>query len=411
MNPLANLVDNKYATVLGLFLVAGLVFILFGPIERSGAAFLWALAYFALSFFVGFLFGFPRSNESAATGEQSLLVNNNLWEVSEWVTKTIVGVSLTQLQQFPENLQKLSWWMATGLASGSQTFELHRQYSAAIVIYFSALGLLGGYLVTRNYLSGLFARADRDLRLALASVPPPAPGGDSAPAPAAAVTAAQKQAIDSVASRKLEDLPQDAEMVAAWSRAALDAKEFAKAEEGYRKAVTLDPTSARARYSLAMAIARADSHGRRREVLENLREAIRLAKGASQEDLELKDYIYNSYTYHALYLDPPEGYEMARTMAEAYMADPDKKSTGAVEFNLACSYGLEAIERRKRNESIGDLADKAFAALSRSLSIDPRWLPRAQALTEKENADNDFSPFVEDVRFRELLHLVPLVGE
>ncbi len=65
---------------------------------------LWALAYCAAGFLVGFLFGIPRvlQGEDVLPGQQPEYrqrVNTNLEQISDWLTKIIVGLGLVELRQ------------------------------------------------------------------------------------------------------------------------------------------------------------------------------------------------------------------------------------------------------------------------------------------------------------------------
>jgi len=65
---------------------------------------------------LGFLFGIPKVNRQYAPGDdyaksRKYFPNTNLEEVSDWLTKIIIGVGLTQLIRIPEYLRNL----ATGI--------------------------------------------------------------------------------------------------------------------------------------------------------------------------------------------------------------------------------------------------------------------------------------------------------
>jgi hypothetical protein len=129
-------------------------------------------------FLLGFLFGIPRSLQSqsgdAGVGEhestdaangsakssagQSVQyrVNTNLEQISDWLTKILVGVGLTQLANVPPFLRKAGDYFGAGLAVGS----VGPIFAITIILYFSMAGFLGGYLWTRIFLGRLFVGAD-----------------------------------------------------------------------------------------------------------------------------------------------------------------------------------------------------------------------------------------------------------
>jgi hypothetical protein len=81
-------------------------------------------------------------------------VNTNLEEISDWLTKIIVGVSLVELTKALAQLQKAADLIAQGL--GGRTQE---SFAYALMVYFSISGFLGSYLLTRLYLQKAFRQA------------------------------------------------------------------------------------------------------------------------------------------------------------------------------------------------------------------------------------------------------------
>src|SRR6266498_647278 len=55
--------------------------------------------------FLGFLFGIPRTGTVI---ESDVHGNTNLEQISDWLTKILVGVGLTQISEIPTFLEKLS---------------------------------------------------------------------------------------------------------------------------------------------------------------------------------------------------------------------------------------------------------------------------------------------------------------
>jgi hypothetical protein len=121
---------------------------------------------------LGFLFGIPRTlqQESGAadangtkgeapSGARTIdyRVNTNLEQISDWLTKILVGVSLTQVGNIRQGLGALSAFAARGLGSGP-----HAQvFAFALLSYSTVLGFLFGYLWTRLFLAGALRQADR----------------------------------------------------------------------------------------------------------------------------------------------------------------------------------------------------------------------------------------------------------
>jgi len=162
-------------TVLFLTLTVslGLSFVLIQSVGPRAPAFLWSLAALACGGLVGFLFGIPRvlqdkgevgsSNPNGETASHAgpcptyrIQVNTNLEQISDWLTKIIVGIGLIELRNVPEYLNRLSLFIGSGFGNTPQSQVL----SIALILYFSIVGFLGGYLMTRIYLAQAFSRAD-----------------------------------------------------------------------------------------------------------------------------------------------------------------------------------------------------------------------------------------------------------
>ncbi|HKB32302.1 MAG TPA: hypothetical protein VKF16_00390 [Candidatus Dormibacteraeota bacterium] len=123
---------------------------------------------------VGFLFGVPRRLQEAGPANgpvsQGWVGNTNLEQISDWLTKILVGVGLTQILQIPGQLQRLTAFLAPAFGNqpSSQIFAL------GLLGYFSIAGFLIGYLTTRLLLGRAFIMAD-ELDAADAPAPAPAP--------------------------------------------------------------------------------------------------------------------------------------------------------------------------------------------------------------------------------------------
>ncbi|MFJ9445255.1 hypothetical protein ACIRRH_25805 [Kitasatospora sp. NPDC101235] len=114
---------------------------------------------------LGFLFGVPRVR-GGGTGEPqgSYAPNTNLEQVSDWLTKVLLGVGLTQLGSLGERLHDLGTALAPVLGGG----EAAVPFAAALVLYFLIFGFLAGWLVTRLALPQALTETDQALDLFLA---------------------------------------------------------------------------------------------------------------------------------------------------------------------------------------------------------------------------------------------------
>lgn len=123
--------------------------------------------------FLGFLFGIPRSLQQAGTSESGsgkdaaetpqggsgragYGANTSLEQISDWLTKILVGVGLTQLSSLPSALEDFAKFAVPGLGG----YETSSVFAVALLIYFLTCGFLMSYLWTRLYLGKAFTEAD-----------------------------------------------------------------------------------------------------------------------------------------------------------------------------------------------------------------------------------------------------------
>jgi len=99
------------------------------------------------------------ANQAAGGDQQQPLagVNTNLEEISDWLTKIIVGVSLVELQKIQVRLQEMAEFIAQSIGGAGQA-----SFAYGLMVYFSTAGFLGSYLLTRLYLQRAFVNAARD---------------------------------------------------------------------------------------------------------------------------------------------------------------------------------------------------------------------------------------------------------
>ncbi|WP_193317024.1 response regulator [Janthinobacterium sp. FT14W] len=182
--------------ILLFILLAGLLAVLAGallpPYYHAVPALLWSLGFCVSGMLLGFLFGIPRTlpsgtvnmappdertsakgrstDEPPAAGTDAaasntlflgtptpMEINSNLVEVSDWLTKIIVGVGLIELKSLPGSARAMAAFIAPSLATDTPTAMA---VVGGIMLFFSVHGFLIGYLLTRIYLSIMIKRAD-----------------------------------------------------------------------------------------------------------------------------------------------------------------------------------------------------------------------------------------------------------
>ncbi len=144
--------------LVGFGLVGFAIFALSGCIkcqwQALGAACVLAGAAFTTGALLGLLFGIPRpQGENALPNSKILGTNTNLIQISDWLTKALVGVSLTQFYKIPDMLTAAGRHFDKDIGSGA--------VATAVLVHFGMSGFLSGYLLTRVVLQQAFHRADQ----------------------------------------------------------------------------------------------------------------------------------------------------------------------------------------------------------------------------------------------------------
>ena len=142
-----------------------------------GPVLLWCVACLAVGATGGFLFGIPRSGsqsyrdnvdtDDAKTGEKADPArsntradggrpNTNLEEVSDWLTKIIVGLTLVHLKTIEERVMSISRNAAATLDVKPTDTDV--SIATALIVGFAVIGFLCGYLYTRLFLQGAMMR-------------------------------------------------------------------------------------------------------------------------------------------------------------------------------------------------------------------------------------------------------------
>ncbi len=117
---------------------------------------LTALAALLVGFFAGFLIGVPKvvSSGEARLSNGGFSPSTNLAEISDWLTKLLLGAGLVSLSHLGGPIGGLIDNVAGGLhgATGDPAIiQAAKVTAGAIMIAFTVLGLLVGYIVTSTW--------------------------------------------------------------------------------------------------------------------------------------------------------------------------------------------------------------------------------------------------------------------
>ena len=139
------------------------------PMHFLGASLTVNAGAFALAGIAGFLFGIPLVNQAEAShggagqtdrAGTAYRVNTALEQISDWLTKIIVGLGLVELRQIGPYFLKVSTLLTTAYLPLAVSSSL----VGASVAYFGTVGFVSGYLWSRIYLPVEFSRAEQSAK-------------------------------------------------------------------------------------------------------------------------------------------------------------------------------------------------------------------------------------------------------
>lgn len=373
----------------------------------GGAAFLCgALA--------GFLFGIPRTLQGAAQSVAEkgadeekarrdlelsrYAVNTNLEQISDWLTKIIVGIGLVELRQVPDLVSRLGSYLQESAGPIPGLVErafIPQTVLVSTVLYFLVNGFFCGYLLTRVYLAGAFSRADRLMNeratwfhratKILGRAQNDRPIGQFVDLEEAGELDRETTAFIGRLVRWVEanglrprDLdPADAELV---GDAYYRQDRYADALAFYDGALAKAPRNGT--LALKAALAEGESGDREKAIarLEDL-------SGTPSAPIVVNKLL----GYFLLWF--PERLRESISRSEAYLRLAPKDS-GAI-FNVACANAQLYGSSRDQGHRL-----EALKRLKASIGMDAHWKGRA-----KDLLGDDFSSLAEDVEFRSLIGL------
>jgi hypothetical protein len=170
------------------FIVSGLVVVSFYSFSNAlnwAAAMIWSFACLALGGIAGFLFGIPRSRSrgqrqagpAAGANPQGALANHPqpapetstegsanggdespIEQISDWLTKIIVGLGLANLKDLPVQLDRWANYVAPALSAPGAALSPASSFALGLILYFLILGFLSCYVLTQMFLLSFINR-------------------------------------------------------------------------------------------------------------------------------------------------------------------------------------------------------------------------------------------------------------
>jgi hypothetical protein len=135
---------------------------------------LWCLSCITVGLLGGFLFAIPRvpasrrltdksnsddtskSNDKSSREGGGLGINTNLEEISDWLTKILVGIGLVEAKTLKGYLKSVGHYIGQSLGSNGDVIAV------GLVVFSLCIGFLSGFLATRLFISPSLRRADAD---------------------------------------------------------------------------------------------------------------------------------------------------------------------------------------------------------------------------------------------------------
>jgi hypothetical protein len=363
-----------------------------------GLSFMFACACTVCGWLLGLLFGIPRTlsrpqaaplpgpaagaggaGNSGPAASSPNRVNTNLEDVSDWLTKTLVGVGLTQLYFVPHYI----WQSADKLNKAGFMWDGPGQLLAvALFLYFAPGGFWLGYIGTRTILTKLFDSLEGPtaevVNTALSEPlkidvqgkidPSTTPKTHSADA---ALLALPLSALNT--SREL----------AAWGAAKARNNDLESATVALQQATQSDPSDPQAKQALAT-VYTAQSR-----------------KTEAQKVLQGQDQDNEVGLFVALYQDPPAGFTRAIQIGSRLEKRPDAETNLNLHVWLACAYGQQHAFATANNDS--GLAEEARKNVVREIEIavgidaqKAKPLLRAFWQAQSGATDNDLASIPQD---------------
>jgi hypothetical protein len=135
-----------------------------------GRLLFFSAAAFVIGLVTGFFFGIPKtlqrnsdqsssSPDSAGLLSDQQITNTNLEQISDWLTKIVVGLGLVNFKNIPGYLDKLRVNFEVAFPGVDKSIA---QCAVAVVIYASISGFISMYIYTRVNISALFLKNSID---------------------------------------------------------------------------------------------------------------------------------------------------------------------------------------------------------------------------------------------------------
>ena len=363
-----------------------------------GVLLLIGTAAFSIGGFLGFIFGVPRTG----TTDAAVQSNTNLEQVSDWLTKIVVGVSLVnayrinaQLTLFRENLDNVfpginGAGIAGCLVAGSA----------------AASGFLLTYLRAKTDLveafSDTFSALAGAAKAKLAQV-----AAEVLSRPGMQVAQADRDAATSLLkASNPTDTDADSQRLVGYAQAVL--KNFSSASAAFEASAKADPSGGPSVPLRAQALTLANKITEANALLPNSVPVGALTRDAIEDAL--------ASMFAGLYATP-DGYKRTIYIGERLKGDSEAQRSGRLWLYLAAGYGQKqkaiqgdpGLSAEAKPQALVDNRSMALDAVRQALAADrisnlpilrQLWTP---GLPGKDAQEDDLETFWDDPDFKALL--------
>lgn len=153
--------------------VLGLANDVFGRLQALMGGLMLAGASGLVGAFMGFLFGIPRSKQlqgqvvaEDGNSQREYLENTNLEQISDWLTKIIVGITLVQFNELKTFVTGVGTLFSPVFLSGTQSATAGA-IGVAVILYFTIAGFLFAFLWTRIHMENVLRQQSAQGNLAI----------------------------------------------------------------------------------------------------------------------------------------------------------------------------------------------------------------------------------------------------
>lgn len=153
--------------------VLGLANDVFGRLQALMGGLMLAGASGLVGAFMGFLFGIPRSKQlqgqvvtEDGNSQREYLEITNLEQISDWLTKIIVGITLVQFNELKAFVTGVGTLFSPVFLSGTQSGTAGA-IGVAVILYFTIAGFLFAFLWTRIHMENVLRQQSAQGNLAI----------------------------------------------------------------------------------------------------------------------------------------------------------------------------------------------------------------------------------------------------